>query len=99
MENLGMPRFHTGFFSTDLRGDSTFFRGAGFVIEKESGRFPGMPGTLEQHRDRLHRERGHPPMPTYDASNGDVWLSGEIMIRATSHVAAKRAFNSFVAAT
>src|SRR5262245_2577304 len=87
-----MPRFHTGLFSTDLRGANAFFRGAGFVLEKESGRFPGMPGK------RLRRERGVVPVVTYDGANEDAWLDGEIMVRAASHDTAKRAFNLLVAA-
>jgi hypothetical protein len=91
-----MPQFHTGFFSNDLSGDAAFFRGAGFICEKESGRFPGMPKSVKQHHKRLLRERGHPPGITYNR-DGDMWFDGEIIIRATSQVAAKRAFNLFVA--
>src|SRR6266540_6578969 len=92
-----MPRFHTGFYSTDLRGADAFFRGVGFVLEKECGRFPGMPGGLERHQDRLFRERGRAPVAVYDGSNEDMWFDGEIMIRAAGHAAAKRAFNLFLA--
>ena len=92
-----MPQFHTGFFSDDLCGDAAFFRGAGFVLEKESGRFPGMPKNVKQHQKRLLRERGgHHPVIAFNR-DGDIWFDGEIIIRATSHVAAKRAFNLFVA--
>jgi hypothetical protein len=92
-----MPQFHTGFFSDDC-GDAAFFRGAGFVLEKESGRFPGMPKNVKQHQKRLLRERGgHPPAIIFNREDGDVWFDGEIIIRATSQVAAKRAFNLFVA--
>src|SRR5262249_1730056 len=35
---------------------------------------------------------------TYDASTGDAWLDGEIVIRAASHATALRTFNLFVAA-
>ncbi len=91
-----MLQFHTGFFSDDLCGDAAFFRGAGFVFEKESGRFPGMPKTVKKHQKRLLRERGHPPGISYDR-DGDIWFDGEIIVRATSQVAAKRAFNLFVA--
>ena len=91
-----MPQFHTGFFSDDLCGDAAFFRGAGFVLEKESGRFPGMPKNVKQHQKRLLRERGLAPVVAYNRE-GEIWFDGEIIIRATSQVAAKRAFNLFVA--
>jgi hypothetical protein len=91
-----MPQFHTGFFSDDLRGDAAFFRGAGFVFEKESGRFPGMPKNVKRHQKRLLRERGQAPVIAFNRE-GDIWFDAEITIRATSQVAAKRAFNLFVA--
>jgi hypothetical protein len=92
-----VPRFHTGFYSTDLRGAGAFFRGAGFVLEKERGRFPGMPRTAKRHERRLLRERGRPPASVYAAANGDMWFDGEIIIQAPSHAAAKRAFNLLLA--
>jgi hypothetical protein len=92
-----MARFHTGYYSTDLRGASSFYRGAGFSFEKEPGRFPGMPTNFKRHEKRLRRLRGRPPVTTYSASDEDAWFDGEIMIRARSHASAKRAFNLFVA--
>jgi hypothetical protein len=92
-----MPRFHTGYYSTDLRGAPSYYRGAGFILEKESGRFPGMPANFKQHEKRLRRERRRPPVTTHSAWDGDCWFDGEIMIRARGQGAAKRAFNLFVA--
>lgn len=92
-----MDRFHTGFYSTDLRGAPAHYRGAGFVLEKESGRFPGMPAKLKYHQNRLSRSRRLAPTAVYDAGNNDVWLDGEIMIRTPNHPSAKRVFNLFVA--
>lgn len=57
-----------------------------------------MPKNVKQHQKRLLRERGgHPPAIIFNREDGDVWFDGEIIIRATSQVAAKRAFNLFVA--
>jgi hypothetical protein len=94
-----VPRFHTGFYSTDLRGAGAFFRGAGFAFEKEAGRFPGMPKptAVKHHEKRLFRERGRAPGAVYSSSDGDVWFDGEIIIQASRHAAAKRAFNLLVA--
>jgi hypothetical protein len=81
-----VPRFHSGIFTTDLRTATGLYRGAGFVFEKREGKYPG--AREAGQRGLLHQPR---------SLAVEEWHDAEIMIDASNHDAALKAFNLMLA--
>ncbi|WP_210184210.1 hypothetical protein, partial [Bradyrhizobium macuxiense] len=78
--------FHSNFFTRDPKEAPSAVRGAGFTFVKRPGEY----GLASGEQYRPHRTRA-------EVLNDEVWPTGEIMIDASSHDAALRAFNLFLA--
>lgn len=91
-----MPSFHTGLWSSDANGEAFAIVGAGWTLEKASGRFQGGVQEAQKYAEQVRIQRGIVPALNY-VDTHDCWVSTEILIRAQNQPTAARAYNLLLA--